>query len=196
MSAVPDRFEIVLPDWLRERVAEPISIADQDERMRFVVGLSAANVVHGTGGPFAAAVFESDGGRLVSVGVNEVASAGNSIAHAEIIAIALAEAAGGGYDLGASGEPAHELVSSTEPCTMCLGAVVWSGVWRVVCAARDEDARHIGFDEGPKPADWVAALEARGIAVVRDVLRAEAVEVLEAYASGGGPIYNARQQGE
>ena len=153
-------------------------------------------MAHGTGGPFAAAVFESASGRLVSVGVNEVATAGNSIAHAEMIAIALAEAAGGGYDLGASGEPAHELVSSTEPCTMCLGAVVWSGVWRVVCAARDEDARHIGFDEGPKPADWVAALEARGITVVRDVLRAEAVAVLDGYASGGGPIYNARRQGE
>ena len=73
---------------------------------------------------------------------------------------------------------------------MCLGAVPWSGVTRLVCGARDEDARRVGFDEGAKPADWIGAMESRGIAVVRDVLRAEAVAVLDLYVARGGRIYS------
>jgi len=72
--------------------------------------------------------------------------------------------------------------------------VPWSGVQRLVCGARDEDARAIGFDEGPKMADWVKALNDRGIIVVRDVLRGEARAVLQEYAAAGGAIYNAGGQ--
>jgi tRNA(Arg) A34 adenosine deaminase TadA len=75
---------------------------------------------------------------------------------------------------------------------MCLGAISWSGVRRVVCGGRDEDARSIGFDEGSKPADWVVALESRGIGVVPDVLRDEAKAVLLQYKESGGIVYNAR----
>jgi tRNA(Arg) A34 adenosine deaminase TadA len=74
---------------------------------------------------------------------------------------------------------------------MCFGASPWSGVRRLVCGARDEDARAIGFDEGPKLADWITALNDRGIAVLRDVLRDEAVGVLKDYIEAGGIIYNA-----
>jgi tRNA(Arg) A34 adenosine deaminase TadA len=74
---------------------------------------------------------------------------------------------------------------------MCFGAIPWSGVCRLVCGARDEDARAIGFDEGPKLADWVTALNERGITVLRDILRNEAVSVLREYIASGGIIYNA-----
>jgi tRNA(Arg) A34 adenosine deaminase TadA len=59
----------------------------------------------------------------------------------------------GDFDLGGSGRPPYELVASTQPCTMCLGASPWSGVRPLVCGALDEDAVEIGFDEGMKPAD-------------------------------------------
>jgi len=73
---------------------------------------------------------------------------------------------------------------------MCLGAIPWSGVRSVVCSARDQDARSIGFDEGSKPQNWVKSLENRGIDVVRDVLREKAKAVLLQYGSTGGLIYN------
>ena len=75
---------------------------------------------------------------------------------------------------------------------MCFGSIPWSGVRRVVTAARDEDARSIGFDEGPKLSQWQQALEARGIEVKTDVLRDAAADVLKLYASGQGIIYNSR----
>ncbi len=75
---------------------------------------------------------------------------------------------------------------------MCLGATPWSGVRRVVCAARDEDARTLGFDEGSKPPDWVGQLAARDIAVVRDIRREESTRILKDYVERGGPVYNGR----
>jgi tRNA(Arg) A34 adenosine deaminase TadA len=157
--------------------------------MLWVIALARENVVRGSGGPFAAAVFERDGGRLLAVGVNRVLASGQSHAHAELLALALAQRAVGGFDLGAPGLPAHELVSSSEPCAMCWGALPWSGVRSLVCGARAADAEAIGFDEGEKPVRWATALARRGIRVRRDVCRAEARAVLREYAARGGAIY-------
>lgn len=161
--------------------------------MRFVIELASTNVARGTGGPFAAAVFETNTGQLVATGVNLVASTNCSLAHAEMVALANAQQAVGHYDLGTANIPEHELVTSCEPCAMCYGAIPWSGVRRVLCGARGGDAEAIGFDEGPKPKTWMAALQKRGITVVRDLCRAEAITVLQQYAANGGVIYNARQ---
>jgi tRNA(Arg) A34 adenosine deaminase TadA len=183
-------IHIDLPDWLESFLAERPSIyADDCERMRLAVDLSAENLRADTGGPFGAAVFESDSGRLISVGVNRVMPSHCCIAHAEMVAIACAQQRLGQYDLRMAAPARFQLFSSTEPCAMCMGAVPWSGVERLVCAARDTDARAIGFDEGHKPADWVEGYIRRGIQVTRDLLRAEAVAVLQRYAAGGGAIY-------
>ncbi len=73
---------------------------------------------------------------------------------------------------------------------MCMGAIPWSGVSRVVIAARDEDVRAIGFDEGVKPIDWMGVYARRGISVCRDVQRDESIAVLRTYAERGGLLYN------
>lgn len=186
--------EIKLPDWVDRFVAQANrNHPTMTDRMAFVIALARRNIETGTGGPFGAAIFDMHTGRLVAPGINMVTSANCSVAHAEITAIMLAQKRVGSYDLGATGMPPLELVSSTEPCTMCLGAVIWSGVRRLVCGARDGDARAIGFDEGPKPDRWIGALEDRGIIVIRNVARDDAVAVLNQYADSGGLIYNARQ---
>ncbi len=105
----------------------------------------------------------------------------------------LAQQVMGTHDLGAEGMPVLELVSSTEPCAMCLGAVPWSGVRRLVCAARGDDAVAIGLDEGAKPCAWEDELTARGISVERDVCRDAAAAVLRDYAESGGTIYNGQR---
>jgi len=166
-------------------------ISDVD-KMRFVIELSRLNVEHRTGGPFAAAVFDRRVGELVAPGVNVVLGGRCSVAHAEIMALAIAQRLVGSHDLAADDVSAHELVTSTEPCAMCLGAIPWSGVGRVVCGARDEDARSAGFDEGPKLDDWVGALGCRGIHVHRDICRESARSVLLRYRHEGGAVYNSR----
>jgi tRNA(Arg) A34 adenosine deaminase TadA len=186
--------EISLPAWmddvLKGRKHSYPTVAD---RMALVIELARRNVDAQTGGPFGAGIFELQSGRLVAPGVNMVIPGNCSVAHAEIAAIMVAQKIMGTYDLGAEGLLPMELVSSIEPCAMCMGAVVWSGVRRLVCGGRDDDARSIGFDEGPKPSNWIVALETRGIAVLRDVARSDAVAVLKHYVDGGGWVYNARQ---
>jgi tRNA(Arg) A34 adenosine deaminase TadA len=182
-----------LPSWLEESLPpQDAVLADSEGRMRLVIELARQNVDRGAGGPFAAAVFDRETGRVVAAGVNLVTSLNCSVAHAEIIAIMLAQQRTGTYDLGSEGIRPLELVTSAEPCAMCLGAIPWSGVRRLVCGASEEDVSGIGFDEGAKPASWQRELEARGIEVVRNVCRTEAAAVLRRYADQGGIIYNAR----
>ena len=187
-----------LPRWTRRFITDRIGtrpLRSQRARMDFAIALANENTKRGTGGPFGAAVFERATGRLVAVGVNAVVSSRLSSAHAEMLAIALAQRARQRFDLADPELPAHELVTSSEPCAMCFGATCWSGVRRLVCGARASDAEAIGFDEGPKPRAWVASLERRGIAVVRDVRRAEAVAVLRNYAANGSVIYGPTRSG-
>lgn len=187
-------LELRLPDWIDEHVESSGTVYPTIEgRMRFVVGLSRLNVHHGTGGPFGAAVFDGGTGELLAPGVNLVTSANCSVAHAEIVAFTIAQQVSGSFDLGGPGMPHYELVTSAEPCAMCLGATPWSGVRSLVCGARGEDAEEIGFDEGTKPQYWIGSLGARGISVTRDVLREEAAAVLKEYAVSGGQIYNSRE---
>jgi tRNA(Arg) A34 adenosine deaminase TadA len=183
-------IELRLPAWAVEHMRGARAATDA-ERMRYVVELASENVRRRTGGPFGAAVFESGTGDLVSVGVNLVTSLRQSMLHAEVVAIMMAQQRVGTWTLGASGQPRHELVTSCEPCAMCLGAVLWSGVHRLVCGAAREDAEAAGFDEGPVYAASYEYLESRGIEVVRRVERALAREVFAKYAADDGVIYNA-----
>ncbi|PLX84943.1 MAG: tRNA-specific adenosine deaminase [Desulfuromonas sp.] len=185
--------QLQLPGWVEAALPAPEHVfASEEERMGLVVELARENVRKGTGGPFAAAVFDRRRGTLLAPGVNLVEPANCSAAHAEVVACMVAQQMVENYDLGGEGPPGYELVTSTEPCTMCLGAVLWSGVRRLVCGARREDAEALGFDEGPRPQDWVEELARRGIAVRREVLREEAAEVLREYARAGGTIYGPR----
>ena len=194
MSFQPGLIEIQLPEWIDGYLTGyPGYISSIQDRMSFVIEAAQRNISEGTGGPFAAAVFEAESGKLISLGVNLVTSQGLSILHAEMVAFALAQKKIGSYDLGRQDLAAHELVTGIEPCAMCFGAIPWSGVRRVITGARDSDARSIGFDEGPKMKDWRIELEKRGIATICDVSREAAARVLLNYASQGGKIYNSRE---
>jgi tRNA(Arg) A34 adenosine deaminase TadA len=160
--------------------------------MELVLDLAMRNVEQGTGGPFAAAVLERESGRLISVGVNRVVPENSSLAHAEVLAIGLAQTALGTYDLGGPERPRLQLVSSSQMCAMCLGAVVWSGVAQVVYSTTSGDViATVGFDEGPTPPDYSHQLAHRGISVVAGVMRDRGLEVLRGYVASGGVVYNA-----
>ena len=181
---------IDLPPWVDEVVPWDRRYTGDQDRMRLAIALSRENVARGTGGPFGAAVFERDTGRLVGVGMNSVVRLNNCTLHGEMVAFMIAQQRLGSFTLSAPGMPVHELVTSCEPCAMCLGAILWSGVKRVVCGAHRDDATRLNFEEGPVFPESYEYLKDRGIEVVRDVCRSEAREVLELYRKGSGRIYN------
>ena len=170
-------------DWDR-------TYATDEDRMRLAITLSRENVLRNAGGPFGAIVVERDSGRLVSAGVNSVVRLDNCALHGEMVAFMLAQRRLGSFTLSAPEMPVHELVTSCEPCAMCLGATLWSGVRRLVYGAGRDDASRIDFDEGPVFAESYRYLEARGIEIVGGVLRSEAAGVLDLYRARSGAIYN------
>jgi len=183
-----------LPDWVAEFISGPgQAYRTVEERMHLVIELSRLNIEYGTGGPFGAGVFDEKTNKLFAPGINLVVQTNCSVIHAEILAIMIAQQKIKHYDLGREGMASYELVASTEPCTMCKGAITWSGIRKIVFGARREDAHKIGFDEGPKLLDWTQELEKRGIIVVQDICRDEASSVLQYYLENGGIIYNGRQ---
>lgn len=179
--------EITLPEWLPGFLDGRTFFNDDTSKMELAVALARRNIAEG-GGPFGAAVFDRADGRLVSVGMNLVVPANNSALHAEMVAIVFAEKLLKSYSLATKGR--FELFTSCAPCAMCLGAVLWSGVERLVYAAKADDARAIGFDEGPVFDESYNYLEERGIEVVHGFMRQEGRAVLQAYLAGGGNIYN------
>lgn len=184
-----NEIRITNPDWVGSTVDFTRRYPDDDSKVRLAVWLARENVLRDTGGPFGAAVFDETG-RLVGVGTNGVVRLNNSSAHAEMVALAMAQADVGSFTLQNDGAPRHDLFSSCEPCAMCLGATLWSGVTRVVFSATREDATRSGFDEGPVFADSYRYLEDRGITIERGRLRSEGASVLDLYVQRGGPIYN------
>src|SRR3954471_9163631 len=178
------------PAWVSTLIDWDRAYASDDEKMRLAIAVSRENVEHETGGPFGAAIFECASGKLIAVGMNSVVRLNNCTLHGEMVAFMMANRRLGSFTLAAAGMPEHELFTSCEPCAMCLGATLWSGVKRVVYGAGREDASKLNFEEGPVfPASY-KYLEDRGIEIVRNLLRDEARAVLELYRTRNGKIYN------
>ncbi len=191
---LPSKIELTQPDWLvREFQKLPAQIADVPDRMRVVIRFSRLNFERQTGGPFAAGIFEEESGRVVALGVNRVVPDNVSSAHAEILAISLAQCVLKTFDLGGPQLPAHQLVVNARPCAMCFGAIPWSGVRSVVIGATGQQVEQLtGFDEGPIHPQWQQQLRDRGIRVMENILVEEAVDVLKEFGASGQPVYNGR----
>jgi tRNA(Arg) A34 adenosine deaminase TadA len=185
---LPRAISFSLPDWLFDECDLERPRATDEERMALAIELSRRNIEHG-GGPFGAAVFEAESGRVVAPGVNLVVPLNCSLLHAEVVALAFAEARLEAYTL-AGGR--YELFTSSDPCVQCLGACHWAGLSRLVCGAPLERAELAGFDEGPRASDWREQLVARGTAVVLGLGSEQAGAVLHDYAARGLHRYNAR----
>jgi len=193
-NAANTGFSLDLPDWAVDELNNsPEFFPTNEERMAAVITFSRLNFQRRTGGPFAAGIFERDTGRLIVIGVNRVVPFHCSSAHAEIMAISLAQKLLGVYDLGAAGLPAHQIVVNWRPCAMCFGAVLWSGVQSLVIAGDGPELEAItGFDEGPVHPEWRTELENRGIELIEDVLREKAIEAYQEFSASRDFVYNAR----
>lgn len=189
------QFTVSLPAWAIEEQAKlPTHIVNLEDRMRAVIRFSRLNIEHQTGGPFSAGVFERDSGRLIVIGVNRVVSSNVSSAHAEVVALSLAQQHLQSWDLGSNQLPALQLVVNWRPCAMCYGATIWSGIRSLVIAGSDDACETItGFDEGPIHPQWQNELAKRGIELQDGLLYDDAVKVFEEFRDGGHLVYNGRQ---
>lgn len=112
---------------------------DTTSFLKQAVELAVRNVADG-GGPFGAVVVTPDG--RVHQGVNRVTRDNDPTAHAEVVAIRAAAAAGATFDLSGA-----VLYASCEPCPLCLSAALWARIDRVYFAADRHGAAAAGFDD-------------------------------------------------
>jgi tRNA(Arg) A34 adenosine deaminase TadA len=108
--------------------------------MMEAIALAIENARGGGGGPFGAVVVRD--GTVVGRGVNQVTSAHDPSAHAEVMAIREACARLATHCLSGC-----EIYASCEPCPMCLGAIYWARLDRLHFAATRQDAAGAGFDD-------------------------------------------------
>lgn len=181
---LPLQIHLTLPPWIGEVADESRPYLTDEERVGLAIELSRHNVERSHGGPFGAAVF-NEAGRLISVGVNRVVPQTCSVAHAEMMAYMIAQQRLAAFRLNEQGGR-YILATSSQPCCQCYGATIWAGIDALLIGARSEDVEELTeFDEGPLPTDWIGELERRNIAVRRDILRAQARDVLSAYGATG-----------
>ena len=108
--------------------------------MREAASAAREGVERGDGGPFGAVVVKD--GRIVARACNRVVANRDPTAHAEILAIREACRALGTFDLSGC-----EIHATCEPCPMCLAAIHWARLDRVVYALSRHDAAALGFDD-------------------------------------------------
>jgi guanine deaminase len=108
--------------------------------MSRAIALAAEHSADGVHGPFGAVIARADA--VVAEGWNDVVAGKDPTAHAEIVAIRRACASLDTHDLSG-----YTIYCSCEPCPMCLAAIYWARLDRVVYAATRDDAAGIGFDD-------------------------------------------------
>lgn len=111
-----------------------------DVFMRAAIRLSIQMMRRGKGGPFGAVVVRK--GQIVGRGCNQVTSANDPTAHAEIVAIR-----GACRRLNAFRLDDCDLYTSCEPCPMCLSAIYWARIRQVFYGNTRKDAAKIAFDD-------------------------------------------------
>lgn len=90
------------------------------------------------GGPFGAVIVKD--GKIISRAHNTVLESKDATAHAEVNAIREASRVLNTHDLSGC-----TLYASSEPCPMCLSAIIWANIKDVYYANTKEDAENIGF---------------------------------------------------
>lgn len=141
-------------------------------------------------GPFLAAVYDNKG-KLIAKTANSVVNETCSNNHAEMNVIKATEKALGTYDLSSYN---LSLYVTAEPCMMCLGGIMWSGIKEVYYSVPSKRVEEItGFDEGFKP-DWFNEFKKRGISVYGLIAEKEGEQVLQNYVSAGKTVYKPERE--
>ena len=166
---------------------EPIDEQKLSVAREIIIGLQneLKDYIAGGSGPFLAAIYDKDG-RLIAKRANSVVSEVCSHNHAEMNAIKEAEKVLNTYDLS---DDDLKLYVTSEPCMMCLGGIMWSGIKEVYYGVSSKRVEEItGFDEGFKP-DWFNEFKKRNITVYGQIETEIGEKVLQDYVENRNIVY-------
>ncbi|MBH5338386.1 nucleoside deaminase [Streptomyces pactum] len=107
--------------------------------MRQAIAVATESANSG-GGPFGALIVKD--GVVIATAHNQVTATNDPSAHAEVSAIRAACTALDTFVLEGC-----TLITSCEPCPMCLSTALWARIDRLVFSADRDDAAAAGFDD-------------------------------------------------
>jgi guanine deaminase len=128
--------------------------------------------------PFGAVIVK--GGAIVAAAHNTVWRTTDPTAHAEVNAIRLGAAALKAIDLSGT-----TMYTTCEPCPMCLTAIHWAKIDRVVFGATIADADMAGFSELTIPATEMVRLGGSPLKVESGLMQKECAELFACWKSLG-----------
>lgn len=168
----------------------PISkteLENANKVMQNVHNKTAEGVRNGKG-PFYAEIYDANGNLVISSS-NSVVEDNCCLHHAEINTIKKAHEKFKEYSLAPEN---LTIYVNAEPCIMCAGAIMWSGIKTVYFGVPSSEVERItGFDEGYKP-NWIKEFKKRGITVYGNIEQQAGEKVLEDYVNSGRKIYKPR----
>lgn len=148
--------------------------------MARAIELAIANVRSGRGGPFGAVVVKN--GKIIAEGANQVTTANDPSAHAEIVAIRKACRKLGSFELRGC-----QIYTSCEPCPMCLGAIYWARPEAVYYASTKRDAARAGFDDSFIYDELKVTLARRQVPM-KPLMRQQALEAFAAWKANSQKV--------
>lgn len=136
-------------------------------------------------GPFYAEIYDKNW-KLIAASSNSVVEDNCSIYHAEVNTLKKAHSYYKQYNLAPRD---LTIYVNAEPCIMCAGAIMWSGVKTVYFGVPSKSVEKItGFDEGFKP-NWINEFKKRGITVYGNIEQQAGERILQDYVNSGKEIY-------
>lgn len=167
--------------------SRPLTKAEKKQAEKIIKELhkeTQANIAKGYG-PFLAAIYDKNG-NLIAKMPNTVLKDNCSLNHAEVNTIKEAQKKLGTYDLAPYD---LSIYINAEPCIMCMGAIMWSGIKHIYYSVDSKDVEVItGFDEGYKP-NWIPEFNKRHIDVYGEIETDMGKQVLQEYVKSGKTIY-------
>ena len=126
--------------------------------------------------PYGAVIVKDN--KIIGRSDADVPVSKTEFSHAELRAIEDAMEHLGGH-LCAEGGKGVTIYSSCEPCAMCMGAILYTGIDRLVYGATLEDSKECVNEILAKSNDIANACSNRKIEIVPEFQREEAVKVLK-----------------
>lgn len=141
--------------------------------MRQAIALAEEAVANGDH-PFGALLVKD--GVVVLTAVNSVHTDHDITRHAELNLVSQAARQFAPEFLAAC-----TLVTSTEPCAMCAGAIYWAGICRVVFGCSAAALGQVAGDDFLIPCEEIFARGARPVEIIGPVLEEEGTAVHQQY---------------
>jgi guanine deaminase len=149
----------------------------EQEYMRLAIRKAQEGISHGQS-PFGSVIVRAR--QAVAVTHNTVWLTCDPTAHAEVNCIRAAATA-----LKTISLQGCTLYSTTEPCPMCLSAIHWAKIDRVVFGATIADATTAGFSELAVPAGTLAQMGGSPLVVESGLLQQECAALFDEWLKSG-----------